>query len=57
MKYYKISAKAFTLAEILITLTIVGIVASLVIPALMNNVQENQLRVAFKKRFSVLKRL
>jgi len=31
--------KAFTLAEVLITLTVIGIVASLTIPSLIHNTQ------------------
>ena len=33
--------KGFTLAEILVTLTIVGVIASLTVPQLVNNVQKN----------------
>lgn len=40
--------KAFTLAETLITLVIIGVVAALTLPTLMNNVSKIQLRVAFK---------
>lgn len=45
---------AFTLAEVLITLGIIGIVAAMTIPALMNNIQDNQLKQAWKKEFSTL---
>jgi len=44
--------KAFTLAEILIVLGIIGIVAELTIPTLMNNVQDKVYKVAYKKAFS-----
>jgi len=46
--------KAFTLAEVLITLGIIGIVAALTIPMLMNNSQDAQLKTAWKKNYSVL---
>jgi prepilin-type N-terminal cleavage/methylation domain-containing protein len=45
---------AFTLAEVLITLGIIGIVASMTIPTLMNNIQEAQYRTALKKEYSIL---
>lgn len=45
--------EGFTLAEVLITLGIIGIVASLTIPTLMNNIQDAQLKSAWKKEYSV----
>lgn len=39
----------FTLAEVLITLAIIGVVATLTLPALMTNTQEQQARTALKK--------
>lgn len=45
---------AFTLAEVLITLGIIGVVAAITIPTLMNNVQDNEFHTAAKKAFSVL---
>lgn len=44
--------KAFTLAEVLITLGIIGIVAAITIPPLMNNIQEKQFREAAKEAYS-----
>lgn len=44
---------AFTLAEVLITLGIVGVVASLTISALMKNWQDLQFKSAWKKNYSV----
>jgi prepilin-type N-terminal cleavage/methylation domain-containing protein len=44
--------KAFTLAEILITLLIIGVVASLVIPNLINDIQDQQYKVAWKKAYA-----
>lgn len=43
---------AFTLAEVLITLGIIGIVASLTIPTLMQKTQEKQMQVGWKKAFA-----
>ena len=34
--------KAFTLAEVLITLVIIGIIAAITIPALMNNTNDEE---------------
>ena len=45
---------AFTLAEILITLTIIGIIASLTIPNLIYEVQQKQYTAAWKKNYSVI---
>ena len=39
----------FTLAEVLITLAIIGVVAVLTLPALNSNTQEQQARTALKK--------
>lgn len=44
--------KAFTLAEVLITLGIIGIVAAMTIPSLMNNIQDKQFREAAKEAYS-----
>lgn len=43
--------KAFTLAEVLITLAILGFVASVTLPALMTNVQLQELQTQFKRTF------
>lgn len=44
----------FTLAEVLITLGIIGVVAAMTIPTLMNNVQEAQFKTAWKKTYSII---
>lgn len=41
--------KAFTLAEVLITLLIIGVISSLVIPALLNDTNDAELKTALKK--------
>lgn len=45
---------AFTLAEVLITLGIIGVVAALTIPALMNKTNDLELKTAWKKTYSTL---
>lgn len=45
---------AFTLAEILIVLTIIGVVASLTVPVVLNNISQAELKTAFKKNYSVI---
>lgn len=45
---------AFTLAEVLITLLIIGIVASLVIPALIADTQQAEYITAWKKAYGVI---
>ena len=45
---------AFTLAEVLITLGIIGVVAAMTIPTLIANYQEKQTVTALKKAFSTL---
>jgi len=44
--------KGFTLAEVLITLLIIGVVASLTIPVLINNTNEAEYNVSVKKAYS-----
>lgn len=49
----EIKNNAFTLAEVLITLGIIGVVAALTIPTLMNNSQDQQYKTAYKKAYSI----
>lgn len=44
----------FTLAEVLITLVIIGIIAAITIPAMMNRTDDAENIVAFKKALSVM---
>lgn len=54
MKYlFKNKIKAFTLAEVLLTMTVVGVIAALTIPSLLKN-QDKVLRTEFKKIYSDL---
>lgn len=46
--------KAFTLAEVLITLGIIGVVAGMTIPILMQNIQDTEMKNKMKKEYSVL---
>ncbi len=45
---------AFTLAEVLITLGIIGVVAAITIPTVINNIQNKQNIVKWKKEYSVI---
>jgi prepilin-type N-terminal cleavage/methylation domain-containing protein len=49
--------KGFTLAEVLITLAIIGIVAALTIPSVIRNYQETQRKSAAKKAYSTFVRI
>lgn len=44
---------AFTLAEVLITIGIIGVVAAFTIPVLVHDIQDNQFKTAYKKAYSV----
>lgn len=46
--------KAFTLAEVLITLGIIGIVAAITLPAVINKIEDKQFKSAFKKQYSAV---
>ena len=46
--------RAFTLAETLITLVIIGVVAAITIPSMINNFKETEYKTAYKKAFSDL---
>ncbi|MDR1327391.1 MAG: type II secretion system GspH family protein [Heliobacteriaceae bacterium] len=46
--------KAFTLAEVLITLGIIGIVAALTMPALISSTQKKELEACLKKQYSIM---
>lgn len=49
-----LNKKGFTIAEILITLGIIGIVAAMTIPVLLENVQDMQNKIAWKKAYSII---
>ncbi len=51
---YKERKYAFTLAEVLITLGIIGVVAALTLPTLIANKRAKELEVALKKNASIL---
>lgn len=48
------SMAAFTLAEVLITLGIIGVVAAMTIPTLMTKIQNRQYATAYRKAYSTL---
>ncbi|MCD8024380.1 MAG: type II secretion system GspH family protein [Candidatus Gastranaerophilales bacterium] len=48
---------AFTLAETLITLAIIGVVAAMTIPAVINRTHRKELQTAFMKQYSELNKL
>ena len=50
--YYRHWCRAFTLAEVLITLGIIGVVAAMTMPSVVNNVEGKQLQSALKKGYS-----
>lgn len=56
LTFHRLQSKinAFTLAEILITLGIIGIVAAMTIPTLINNANNLSYEAGFKKAFSIL---
>lgn len=47
-----IRKSAFTLVEILITIGIIGVIAAITIPPLMNNIHEMQYRIAAKEAYA-----
>lgn len=53
-KDYTMKKTGFTLAEVLITLAIIGVVATMTLPALMTNTQEQQAKTGLKKGINTL---
>lgn len=51
IQFYK-KTSAFTLAEVLITLGIIGVVAAMTVPALIQNTQDNELKKSWKEIYS-----
>ncbi len=54
MTHHHILRKGFTLAEVLITLGIIGIVAALTIPTLIGNYQKKEVPVRLQKMYNTL---
>ncbi len=54
MHHFKNIKYGFTLAEVLITLGIIGVVAAMTLPTLINNKRNKELETAFKKSYSML---
>ena len=49
------NSKAFTFAEVLIALVIIGVIAAITVPTLIQKYQDQALKSALKKNYSVLK--
>ena len=49
--------KGFTLAEILIVLMVIGVIATLTVPSMMKGVQEAQYKASFKKAYNTVTNL
>lgn len=49
-----IKNKAFTLAEVLITLAIIGVIAAISVPSLIQKTNQAELKTAWKKTFAML---
>ena len=54
IKYKWRNKNAFTLAEVLITLGIIGVVAAMTLPTVINTIQDKQFKAAFKKEYSAI---
>lgn len=54
LKIKNLRFKAFTLAEVLITMTVIGVIAALTIPALMQNYESTKNKAIFKKTYAIL---
>lgn len=54
MVYIKNSKKAFTLAEILIVLMVIGVIATMSIPALMKGVNSSQFKATYSKAMNAI---
>ena len=54
MKTKKKADKAFTLAEVLITLTIIGVIAAITVPVLVQKTQKQEYVSALQKAYSTL---
>lgn len=53
-RYYEVPVYGFTLAEVLITLGIIGVVAALTVPALISNYQDKVQDTRYKKARNIL---
>ncbi len=54
LKFSRGGVKAFTLAEVLITLVIIGVIAAMTVPSLMNNTNKKENIVRYKKAISTI---
>lgn len=51
MKYIQ---KAFTLSEVMLVLSVIGVISALTIPGIVQNTQDNIAKIRWKKQFSVM---
>lgn len=51
----KPKTKAFTLTEVLLSLTIIGVISALTIPGLLSNASDAKLKLMWKQDFNILK--
>lgn len=54
MKIYSSKKSAFTIAEVLITLSIIGVVAALTVPTLINDTRDREFKEKFRKLYSAV---
>ena len=54
LRYYKTANYAFTLAEVLITIGVIGIVAAIAIPSLINHYNDKVLETKYKKAKNII---
>lgn len=54
LRGYKMRKRGFTLAEVLITLGIIGVVAAMTIPTLMGNIKASRMKTQFMKAHSTV---
>ena len=52
--YFICRKLGFTLAEVLITLGIIGVVSAITLPAVINDAQDKQFKAMFKKQYSTI---
>lgn len=50
----KTKDNGFTLAEVIITLVLIGVVSAITIPALIQNIRDNQYKTGYRKAYSVV---
>src|SRR5574344_1975347 len=54
IKYHQIKSKSFTLAEVLIVLGIIGVIAAICLPTLIKKYQQHETVTGLKKQYSAM---